>query len=291
MRCVPKVLPKFQAKVGSKIKVDCGLLVSKPEPFKFRFTASSPNPCNFRICYYDTSKKWWFDNVEYDSCALVSVTPDDGSIEHIIEIEDSPIYDLPLYGMYLTFNTGFLRTWDVRRNLSIANNPGCIGDISDFRYLNISHHLELYNTGLKGDTSVFKRFTCDGYATMESVGFTGSLDDFVNFNPTVFRCQNNNIIGDLAVIRYWDQIGTKALYGCPLTTFSKSDILFPGSTDIRLFACNLDSSSVDNVCVAVDNGGLSDGVLYVQNNSVPTQIGLNAISSLEAKGWTVTYDS
>jgi hypothetical protein len=64
--------------------------------------------------------------------------------------------------------------------------------------------------------------------------------------------------------------------------------------DISLQNCNLDLSSVDNLLVAVDNNGLSNGQLDLSGgtNAIPTDGELNVnVVSLRLRGWQVYLNS
>ena len=283
-------------KLSDKINIGAYESISGSNPststfkIRFRFTKDSPDPSNFKIDYIDTSRHWWLEGVEYASGATASLTPDDWHIDHILEIEDSQLNGFRLYGLYLQLDADAIANWNIAGTLSLALNNGIAGDIQNLSNFSISHHLELYASGLFGNTSAFRNYTCNGYLTMEYMGFTGDLSDFSSMNPTVVRIQHNNISGDLADIRHWNTSSYKRLHSCQISSFSQNDTLFPNATEIRLNNNNLDSTSVDNIIIAKDKDGLSNGILSLENNSPPTSASSTALNNLIGKGWTVTHD-
>lgn len=257
---------------------------------RFRFTKDSPSPCDFKIDYVDTSKHWWLDGTQYNSGDTASMTPDDWHMDHTLEIEDSQLNNLLFRNLFLQIDASSLSGWDITGALSLYKNFSLAGDISNFSDFSITTNLEIYFTGLYGNTSAFQNYTCNGYVTMENLGLTGDLSDFSNMNPTVVRMYGNNITGDLADIRHWNTLNYKRLHSCQISSFSENDTLFPNSLEIRLNDNVLDSISIDNIIIAKDNDGLSNGILALENNSPPTSASSTALSNLISKGWTVTHD-
>jgi len=80
--------------------------------------------------------------------------------------------------------------------------------------------------------------------------------------------------------------------GCSaLTTFPGN--VFDNCTATNFGAAfngtNLTTQSIDNILVSLDTAGQSNGSFGQSGGQAPSSTGLSAITSLQGKGWTITY--
>ena len=285
----------------------------------FRFTDQSPNPSEFKITYEDGSKKYWIDGVEYASGETASLTPDDGSVDHIIKIDKSsniPYFRLP---KFLIFDGGQLTNLNLTGILIIFKcdsysglKPGDGWDLTEIWFYNTDTtfsiddfsnqvNLTTFSCGgslnLSGSLSSTSNWTNMTRFQVYNTQITGDLSDVSHFNISkAINVSGTQITGDLTDIKHWridDSCGgcSASFNNSKINSCSTNDTLFgPSCLNHNYSNCPLDQTSVDNILIAIDNDGGTNGTLDLTGTSPPSQAGLDAKASLEAKGWTVNVD-
>ena len=261
--------------------IDCGL-----ETFKFRFTASSPNPSNFTITYADSSKKYWIDGVEYSSGQTASLTPDSGSVEHEIKVENAEITVVKFRQICIQGAISDMYSWNITDHIDLLNSPELVGDIecmpwTDLKGIqvsscNISGNIE--NNRMPNITS----FQAGGTDISGDVTKTGwVITDLLALYFT--NCSGDIYEAGWAVSgSAWVQSSKISACSQPLTGWTSTSVMFDH--------CPLLTSDVDNIAEGIDTQGETNGTLTLQNTSPPSNEGETHINNLISKSWTVTYD-
>ena len=254
--------------------------------FKFRFTDQCPNPTVWRLTYTDGQGSFWIDGTEYSSGQNAELTPDDGSVEHVVEYELDHKFSVFKMGEYIAADIEQLNGVEIER-------------------------IEVYGGNLTGDLDTIASSPTLRALFVGGSALTGNIE---NWTSPLFSLRLGNdppgIIGDVGKTQFkltdWCYMPSTGISGdifqagweiSSHARFSATGInqcsgMLDGWTtiDIDFVQCPLDQQSVDNILVSIDNNGQIDGVLKLQDTAPPSSVGMNAIASLESRGWTITYD-
>lgn len=117
-------------------------------------------------------------------------------------------------------------------------------------------------------------YNCNQQGVLDTSYNPSLRSAFLSRNDYTQAILSNQYLGELTIMYV------------PLTQIS---IDCPLLKSLTMNGTNLSSSYIDYIAQTLDNNGLLNGTLNMRENNAPSSVGLAHISSLQSKGWTVSY--
>jgi len=182
--------------------------------------------------------------------------------------------------------------------LDFANCDNVIGDISAVENMYDIINIEVDNTQIFGSLIHLNNKTNLREIKLDNLNITGDVSNLeLGINMQTFRLANTlatgnaNIISNFPILSGVGEFNGFHLEGSNVSTYTPTSIPNYDNLGIYIYNLSLSQTEIDNFLVDMDNSGSTNCPIDISGNSAPSQIGLDAIASLEGKGCTITYDT